>query len=93
MISNFNYIDEIIVWVFVTEDVKNENIRVSVRSRGPIINCVAEKYNGGGHKYASGARLKNIDDADPLINELDKVCGKYKAELKIKKDSERDENC
>lgn len=93
MISNFNYIDEIIVWVFVTEDVKNENIRVSVRSRGPVINCVAEKYNGGGHKYASGARLKNIDEADPLINELDKVCGKYKAELKIKKDSERDENC
>ena len=90
MIGNFNYIDEVIVWVFVTEDVKNENIRVSIRSRGPVINTIAEKYNGGGHKYASGARLKQLDDADALINELDKVCEKYKKELK--KEDETDED-
>lgn len=92
MISNFNYIDEILVWIFITEDVKNENVRISIRSRGPIINSVAEKYNGGGHKYASGARLKNMDDADPLILELDKVCEKYIKELMNKKDSENDED-
>lgn len=92
MISNFNYIDEILVWIFVTEDVKNENVRVSIRSRGPIINTVAEKYNGGGHNYASGARLKNMDDANPLIEELDKVCEKYIKDLKNKKDSDDNEN-
>ena len=92
MISNFNYIDEMLVWIFVTEDVKNENVRVSIRSRGPIINLVAEKYNGGGHKFASGARLKNLDDADPLIKELDKLCEKYKKELKEKKESENNED-
>ena len=92
MIGNFNYINEILVWIFITEDVKNENVRVSIRSRGPIINSVAEKFNGGGHNYASGARLKNMDDADPLINELDKVCEKYIKELTNKKDSETDED-
>lgn len=77
MIGNFNYIDEILVWIFVTEDVKNNNIRVSIRSRGPVINTTAEKYNGGGHKFASGAKLKTLDEADPLINDLDAVCKKY----------------
>lgn len=92
MISNFNYIDEMLVWIFVTEDVKNENVRISIRSRGPIINTVAEKYNGGGHKFASGARLKTLDEADPLIMELDKLCEKYKKDLLNKKDSDNDED-
>lgn len=92
MIGNFNYIDEVTVWLFITEDVKNENVRVSIRSRGPVINTLAEKYNGGGHKYASGARLKNLDDADPLIVELDKLCAKYNKEMKEKKEDELDES-
>ena len=82
MIGNFNYINEVIVWVFVTEDVKNENYRVSIRSRGPVINTVAEKYNGGGHKFASGAKLSNLTDADKLISDLDSLCLKYKKDIK-----------
>ena len=77
MIGNFNYIDGIYVWIFITEDIKNGNFRVSIRSRGPIINQTAEKYNGGGHKFASGAKLYNIIDADKLINDLDLLCEKY----------------
>ena len=78
MINNFNYIEEVLVWVFFTEDVKNDNIRVSARSRGPIINEILARYNGGGHKYASGARIKTMDDADQIIKELDLICKKYK---------------
>ena len=89
MIGNFNYIDEILVWIFVTEDVKNENFRISIRSRGPIINTVAEKYNGGGHNFASGAKLKNMEDVDQLINDLDDLCKKY---LKSKKEEEDNED-
>jgi phosphoesterase RecJ-like protein len=33
-------------------------IKVSIRSSQYIINEVAEKYNGGGHKFAAGAKLK-----------------------------------
>ena len=65
------------VWLFVTEDVKNENIRVSVRSRGPVINTIAEKYNGGGHKFASGARVPTMDEALMLIEDLDILCKEY----------------
>ena len=82
MIGDFNYINEVLVWVFVTEDVKNNNFRISIRSRGPVINTVAEKYNGGGHMFASGAKITDINDSDKLINDLDSLCKKYKKEEK-----------
>lgn len=77
LITNFNYIDEIIVWVTFTEDIQNENIRVSIRSRGPIINEVASHFGGGGHIYASGAKMLSFDEADNLIKELDDLCKNY----------------
>ena len=77
MINNFNYINEVLVWAFFTEDVKNENIRVSVRSRGPVINTSLSKYNGGGHKYASGARIKSMGEVDNIIEDLDNLCKIY----------------
>lgn len=77
MINNFNYIDEVLVWLAITEDKKNEIIKINIRSRGPIINKVAERYNGGGHKLASGAKVMTMDEADNLIKDLDYVCEKY----------------
>jgi len=80
LITNFNYIEEIIAWVMFTEDSINNNIRGSLRSRGPVVNEVASLFGGGGHMYASGVRLKDFDEADKLIEELDLVCKKYKEE-------------
>ena len=77
MINNFNYINEVLVWCFFTEDIKNENIRVSVRSRGPVINTILANYNGGGHKQASGARIKTMDEAEKIINDLNLLCENY----------------
>ena len=77
MINNFNFIDEVLVWIIVTEDIKNNNVRVNIRSRGPIINKIAEKYNGGGHALASGARLSSLIEAESLINDIDLVTEKY----------------
>ena len=77
MINNLNYIEDIIVWVTITEDIKNDVIRISIRSRGPIVNKVAENYNGGGHKFAAGARVKTFEEAKLLINDLDKTCSDY----------------
>ena len=92
MIGNFNYIDGIIVWMFITEDVKNGNYRTSIRSRGPIVNTIAEKYNGGGHKFACGARFTDISLADNLIKDLDEVCAKYKKEQE-KRENNEDSEC
>jgi len=77
MVNNFNFIQEILVWVTITEDVKNGQIRISIRSRGPEINKVAEKHNGGGHKFASGVRVETFEEAHAIINELDQVCLEY----------------
>jgi phosphoesterase RecJ-like protein len=83
MINNFNFINEVLVWVTITEDTKAGLIRVSIRSRGPVINTVAEKYNGGGHKMASGARVETYEQAHLLINDLDKVALEYIKENKL----------
>ena len=87
MINNFNFIDEVLVWIIVTEDYKNNNIRVNIRSRGPQINKIAEKYNGGGHALASGARLSTIEEAKELINDID-----YATEIYLKKEMKKNEN-
>lgn len=86
MINNFNYIKEMIAWAFVTYDERQELYKVNIRSRGPIINETASKFNGGGHKYASGARLKDAADIDKLFQELDNVCKEYKAQMITEKE-------
>lgn len=78
MINDLKFVNEIIVWVFLTEDIKSNLIRANIRSVGPYINDVATKFGGGGHKYASGVKLKTWDDSDKLINELDELVKNYR---------------
>ncbi len=77
MINNFNFINELLVWIFVSYDEKNELYKINLRSRGPIINTIASKYNGGGHKFASGCRIKNKEEIELLKKELDDVCKEF----------------
>lgn len=77
LINEFNHIEDVLVWLSATEDVKNSHIRISIRSRGPVINKIAEKYNGGGHKLASGARITSFEEVDLLVKDLDNVCKRY----------------
>ena len=77
VIGSFNNINEVLVWVIFTEDKKQDVIKVNARSRGPEINSVLEKYGGGGHPMASGARLKNKEDVDNLIKDLEELCKNY----------------
>lgn len=81
MINNFNFIKEVLVWVTMTEDVKNDQIRISIRSRGPVINQVAEKYHGGGHEFASGVRVKTMEEAMKIIDDLEQVLIEYQSEV------------
>ena len=77
MVNEFNFIKEVLVWATITEDVKNDQYRISIRSRGPEINKVAELYNGGGHKFASGVRIKTLEEALEVMQELDNELIKY----------------
>lgn len=77
MINNFNFINELLVWIFISYDEKNDLYKINLRSRGPVINTIANKYNGGGHKYASGCRIKNKEDIELLKKELDEACKEF----------------
>ena len=78
MINDFNNINEIIVWAFITFDTKVNLYKVNIRSRGPVINEIASKYNGGGHKFASGVRNVTKEQIDELMKDLSNVCKEFK---------------
>lgn len=77
MINSLKYTEDILVWAFFSEDVKTNIIKANIRSGGPVINEVAALYGGGGHIYASGARLKSWEEVDSLIKDLDVATQKY----------------
>ena len=77
MVNNFNYIEEVYAWAMFSLDKNNNVIKASIRSRGPVINEIAANFNGGGHAMASGARLKDFNEVDLLIQELDECCRVY----------------
>ena len=76
-VNDFYFIKELLCWMFVVYDERNEIYKANIRSRGPIINEVASKYNGGGHKFASGCRSKEYKDMEKLAKDLDETCKKY----------------
>ena len=76
-VNDFYFIKELICWMFVVYDERNEIYKANIRSRGPVINEVASKYNGCGHKFASGCRSKDYKDMENLAKDLDEACQKY----------------
>ena len=81
MINDFSNIRGVYVWMFATYDERNELYKVNIRSKGPVINDTAAMYGGGGHKYASGARIREKSEIDKLIKSLDEECIQYKESL------------
>lgn len=76
LVSSFSHIKGVRAWIIFVED-ENE-IRVRLRSKGPIINTLAKKYNGGGHPLASGATAYSWDEVDRIIADLKELCKNYK---------------
>ena len=70
MVNIMSGITEVAIWVNFTED-DNGFVIAEIRSNKYNINPYALKYGGGGHMLASGATLKNFDEAKALLNDLD----------------------
>lgn len=69
-------IEGVLAWaVFVQQP--EGYYRVRMRSKGPAINEIAKRYHGGGHALASGANVKDLDQAQELYEEIQKVCKNY----------------
>jgi bifunctional oligoribonuclease and PAP phosphatase NrnA len=67
-------IEGIKAWVFFIEE--EDQIRVRLRSKGPIINEIAKKYKGGGHPLAAGASIYSWKERDLVLADLEELCKK-----------------
>lgn len=76
LVSSIGHIKGLLAWAFFIEEEKG-HIRVRLRSKGPVINEVAKKYNGGGHPFASGATIYSWDDVERVMIDLRKVAKKF----------------
>lgn len=76
LVNSFSNVEGLLAWVYFVED--EEYIRVRLRSKGPVINQVAQKYHGGGHPLASGARVATWEETEQIICDLLEVCKEYK---------------
>ncbi|UPW82407.1 bifunctional oligoribonuclease/PAP phosphatase NrnA [Lysinibacillus sp. Ag94] len=65
----------ICAWVVFIEEA--DQIRVRLRSKGPIINTLAKEFNGGGHPLASGATAYSWEEAERVITRLQEICKAY----------------
>ncbi|ESU30903.1 oligoribonuclease [Bacillus sp. 17376] len=72
LVSELGNVRGIKAWVFLIEE--EDQIRVRLRSKGPVINTIARKYNGGGHPLAAGASIYSWDDVDKVLADLIQAC-------------------
>lgn len=72
LVSTLGSVKGIRAWVFFIEEEKE--IRVRLRSKGPIVNELAKQYNGGGHPVAAGASIYEWTEAEEVIEKLEAIC-------------------
>lgn len=71
-------IKDVIFTCFLREDTEKDLVKISLRSIGEFpCNVVAEEFNGGGHKNASGGELHKMD-AEKALLKFKEVLEKYK---------------
>lgn len=71
MVNTMGDIKGIDTWVNFTET--EDSVLCEIRSAKYNINTIATKYGGGGHAKASGATLKNKEEAMSLLEDLTKL--------------------
>ncbi len=69
MVATMSDLKGVNIWVNFTET--EEGVLVEIRSNKYNVNPVAVKYGGGGHAKASGAKVKDEEEAMRLLADLD----------------------
>lgn len=76
-VSLMDSIKNSLIWLaFIDND--DGSIRVRLRSRFVTINCIGEKYRGGGHACAAGATVYSVEEMNQLISDADARLKEYK---------------
>ena len=65
------------VWFLAVE--YDTEIRLRIRSSSLEIDKLANLFEGGGHKMASGARLNSFKELDKFLNETREYIKRYKS--------------
>ena len=76
-VSMMDSIKNSLIWLAFIDN-EDGSIRVRLRSRFVTINCIGEKYNGGGHACAAGATVYSVDEMNQLIADADARLKEYK---------------
>ncbi len=76
-INELSVFEDCPIWVLFIE-YDTDQIRGRLRSKGPTINQISSKYNGGGHSLACGVMVNSWDDAQNCLNDLDALAKEYK---------------
>ena len=71
MVGTMSDLRGVDIWVNFTET--EDGVLAELRSSKYNINPIATKYGGGGHQKASGATLKNRDEAMAMLEDLNNL--------------------
>ncbi|QBF34729.1 bifunctional oligoribonuclease/PAP phosphatase NrnA [Mycoplasmopsis phocirhinis] len=66
-------------WAFFVEQ-SDGTYRCRLRSNGPLVNEVANLYNGGGHANAAGCNISSIAQIDEILDQLNQAIIKWEAQ-------------
>ena len=80
LVNELSYFDDCPLWILMAE-YEGKIVRARMRSKGPAINELANKYDGGGHPMACGANLGTWKRAKELLKEMDNLAKEYKESL------------
>lgn len=80
MVNVLSGIDNYRVWALALENPNDDEIRIRLRSSGPIVSDLANKYRGGGHAMASGATLDSWAQLNDFIKDAEEVIKKFNDE-------------
>jgi bifunctional oligoribonuclease and PAP phosphatase NrnA len=72
LVGSLGNIEGIVSWAFFIEE--PDQIRIRLRSKGPVVNKIANRYNGGGHPMAAGATIYSWDKVENVISDLKEAC-------------------
>lgn len=75
MVTVLSGIEGYPVWALFIE--YPTEIRVRLRSRGPEIEGLARKYNGGGHQKAAGGRINSFAEVKTFAKDVDELLTNY----------------
>lgn len=72
-------LEGVLAWIIFVQQ-PDGHYRARLRSKGPAINGLASRHDGGGHDLASGANAKDNEEITQMIEELEMITQDWMAE-------------